>query len=124
MIGKKYLEYTEKDGKIIGLLTDDDTVNNTSILFTEEHLGVGLDIVYLEIRFPLTRRKKSLVEQIGVKSTNPKYTTRVMSNSVEKVVSNIIGTLLLHEVNVCIRDLDRDKFIEEIKKFFNDERSE
>lgn len=124
MVGKKYLEYTEKDGKIIGLLTDDDTVNNTSILLTEEHLDVGLDIVYLEIRFPLTRRKKSLVEQIGVKSTNPKYTTRVMSNSVEKVVSNIIGTLLLHEVNVCIRDLDRDKFIEEIKKFFNDERSE
>lgn len=124
MIGKKYLEYTEKDGKIIGLLTDDDTVNNTSILFTEEHLGVGLDIVYLEIRFPLTRRKKSLVEQIGVKSINPKYTTRVMSNSVEKVVSNVIGTLLLHEVNVYIRDLDRDKFIEEIKKYFNDERSE
>lgn len=124
MVGKKYLEYTEKDGKIIGLLTDDDTVNNTSILLTEEHLDVGLDIVYLEIRFPLTRRKKSLVEQIGVKSINPKYTTRVMSNSVEKVVSNVIGTLLLHEVNVYIRDLDRDKFIEEIKKYFNDERSE
>ena len=124
MIGKKYLEYTEKDGKIIGLLTDNDTVNNTSILLTEEHLDVGLDIVYLEIRFPLTRRKKSIVEQIGVKSTNPKYTTRVMSNSVEKVVGNIIGTLLLHEINVCIRDLDRDKFIEEIKKYFNDERSE
>ena len=124
MVGKKYLEYTEKDGKIIGLLTDDDTVNNTSILLTEEHLDVGLDIVYLEIRFPLTRRKKSLVEQIGVKSINPKYTTRVMSNSVEKVVGNVIGTLLLHEVNVCIRDLDRDKFIEEIKKYFNDERSE
>lgn len=124
MVGKKYLEYTEKDGKIIGLLTDNDTVNNTSILLTEEHLNVGIDIIFLEIRFPLTRRKKSLAEQIGVKSTNPKCTTRVMSNSVEKVVSNIIGTLLLHEVNVCIRDLDRDKFIEEIKKFFNDERSE
>jgi hypothetical protein len=124
MVGKKYLEYTEKDGKIIGLLTDDDAVNNTSILLTEEHLDVGLDIIFLEIRFPLTRRKKSLVEQIGVKSTNPKYTTRVMSNSVEKVVGNVIGTLLLHEVNVYIRDLDRDKFIEEIKKYFNDERSE
>lgn len=124
MIGKKYLEYTEKDGKLIGLLIDDDTVNNTSILLTEEHLDAGLDVVYLEIRFPLTRRKKSIVEQIGVKSTNPKYDTRVMGNSVEKVVGNVIGLVAINEVNVYIRDLDRDKFIEEIKKFFNDERSE
>lgn len=124
MVGRKYLEYTEKDGRLIGLLIDDDTVNNTSILLTEEHLDVGLDIIFLEIRFPLTRRKKSIVEQIGVKSTNPKYTTRVMSNSVEKVVSNVIGLVAIHEVNVYIRDLDRDKFIEEIKKYFNDERSE
>ena len=124
MIGKKYLEYTEKDGKLIGLLIDDDTVNNTSILLTEEHLDAGLDVVYLEIRFPLTRRKKSIVEQIGVKSTNPKYSTRVMGNSVEKVVGNVIGLVAINEVNVYIRDLDRDKFIEEIKKYFNDERSE
>ena len=124
MVGKKYLEYTEKDGKLIGLLIDYDTVNNTSILLTEEHLDVGLDVIYLEIRFPLTRRKKSIVEQIGVKSTNPKYTTRVMGNSVEKVVGNVIGLVAIHEVNVYIRDLDRDKFIEEIKKFFNGERSE
>lgn len=124
MIGKKYLEYTEKDGKIIGLLIDDDTINNTSILLTEQHLDVGLDIVFLEIRFPLTRRKKSIVEQIGVKSTNPKYDTRVMGNSVEKTVGNVLGLIPIHEVNVYIRDLDRDKFIEEITKYFNDERSE
>lgn len=124
MVGKKYLEYTEKDGKLIGLLTDNDTVNNTSILLTEEHLDTGLDVVFLEIRFPLTRRKKSIVEQIGVKSTNPKYNKRVMSNSVGKVVSNVIGLVLVHEVNVYIRELDRYKFIEEITKYFNDERSE
>lgn len=124
MVGKKYLEYTEKYGRLIELLINDDTVNNTSILLTEEHLDVGLDIVFLEIRFPLERRKKSIVEQIGVKSTNPKYNTRVMANSVEKTVSNVLGLIPIHEVNVYIRDLDRDKFIKEITNYFNNERSE